>query len=126
MATSTPVNHRLVANFQDEPKQMLLAIKQYAKEPLVSLREACEPLRDIVDEDLSQNIEVALMNSREGENGLTKEESAALHLYTMEWDVSERSLYAVLNRTLRAVDRKGLIPWHKYLKLLLTAFFKLP
>ena len=126
MATSNPINHRLLANFQDEPKQMLLPIKQYAKEPLVPLREACEPLRDIIDEDLSQNIEIALINSREGENGLTKQESAALHLYTMEWDVSERSLYAVLNRTLRAVDRKALIPWHKYLKLLLTAFFKLP
>ena len=126
MATSNPINHRLLANFQDEPKQMLLPIKQYAKEPLLPLKEACEPLKDIVDEDLAQNIEIALMNARKDENGLTKEESAALHLYTMEWNVSEQSLYAVLNRTLRVADRKALIPWHKYLKLLLTAFFKLP
>ena len=126
MATSNPINHRLLANFQDEPRQMIQPIKQYAKEPLLPLRQACEPLKDIVDEDLTQNIEIALMNARGGENGLTKEESAALHLYTMEWEVSEKSLYAVLNRTLRAVNRQALIPWHKYLKLLLTAFFKLP
>ncbi|CAF1258282.1 unnamed protein product, partial [Rotaria sp. Silwood1] len=32
----------------------------------------------------------------------------------------------VLNRTLRLADRIKLQPWFKYLKLFLTAFYKLP
>ena len=126
MASSFRINPRLLANFQDEPTQMLKAITHYAKEPLVSLEEACEPLEGIIDEELAQNIQIAKINSRTRKDDLTQDESAAIHLYTMEWDMAENSLYAILNRTLREADRKRLVPWHKYLKLLLTAFYKLP
>ena len=126
MATSIRINSRLLANIQDEPGQMLKPISQYANEQLVSLEEACEPLKEIIDEELEQNILIAKMNSETAKGGLTSDESAAIHLYTMEWEVTETSLYAVLNRTLHEADRRKLIPWHKYLKLLLTAFFKLP
>ncbi|CAF3840068.1 unnamed protein product, partial [Rotaria sp. Silwood1] len=66
------------------------------------------------------------MNSTEPEDGLNSDESATIHLYTIEWDVHEDSLYMVLNRTLRLADRIKLQPWFKYLKLFLTAFYKLP
>ena len=36
------------------------------------------------------------------------------------------SLYHLLNQSLRAENRGELIPWFSYLKLLLTAFYKLP
>ncbi|CAF1495748.1 unnamed protein product [Rotaria sordida] len=126
MATSNRINPRLLANIQDESGQMLKPISQYAKEPLVSLEEACRPLKDIIDEELEQNIQIAKINSGSPPDGLTQDESAAIHLYTMEWNVTEKSLYAILNRRLREADRQKLVPWHKYMKLLLTAFFKLP
>jgi hypothetical protein len=126
MAASIDVNHRLLANIRDEPKQMLKPIAGYEYEPLLPLEEACKPLEDILDHELKQNISIAKMNSTEPENGLTQNESASIHLYTMEWDVRENSLYMVLNRTLRLADRGKLRPWFKYLKLFLTAFFKLP
>jgi hypothetical protein len=126
MATSTHINHRLLANIQDEPDQMLKPISQYAKEPVVTLEEACQPLESILNDELQQNIQIAKINSASPPDDLTEDESASIHLYTMEWDVPENSLYAVLNRTLREPDRKNLAPWHKYLKLFLTAFFKLP
>ena len=126
MATSAAPNPRLLADFADEPRRMLLPITEYAEEPLVPLTEACEPLKDILNAELAQYITVALMNSKAEENGLTNEESAAIHLYTIEWRVAEQSLYAVLNQTLRQANRRALVPWHKYLKLLMTAFFKLP
>jgi hypothetical protein len=126
MATSIEVNPRLRANIQDEPKQMLQPICGYEKEPLLSLEEACKPLEKIIDEELQQNIVIAKMNSTEPEDNLTVDESASIHLYTMEWQVPENSLYAVLNRTLRLADRRKLQPWFRYLKLFLTAFFKLP
>lgn len=126
MASSVQTNPRLLSSIRDEPTQMLKAIMQYSKEPLVSLEAACEPLKDIIDKELKQNISIAKLNSRTPKDGLTPDESAAIHLYTMEWDVAENSVYAVLNRTLRDANRKKLIPWHKYLKLVLTAYFKLP
>ena len=125
MATAQRINPRLLANVQDEPKKMLKPISQYASEPLVPLRDACIPLKHLFDQELDQNIQISLINAAE-DNGLSKDESAAIHLYTMEWNVSAKSLYALLNRTLREADRNALIPWHRYLKLLLTAFFKLP
>jgi hypothetical protein len=126
MAASKEINHRLVANIRDEPEQMLKPISGYEREPLLSIEDACEPLENILDHELKRNIIIAKMNSEKPKNGLTIDESASIHLYTMEWDERENSLYMVLNKTLRLVDRTKLRPWFKYLKLFLTGFFKLP
>jgi hypothetical protein len=126
MAYSVDANPRLRTSIRDEPKQMLQPISGYEDEPLLPLEEACKPLEQIIDKELQQNITIAKLNATEPEDGLTQDESASIHLYTMEWKVQENSLYAVLNRTLRLVDRRKLQPWFRYLKLFLTAFFKLP
>ncbi|CAF3670191.1 unnamed protein product [Rotaria sp. Silwood1] len=44
----------------------------------------------------------------------------------MEWNDGHRSLYSILNETLRVADREQLRPWFKYLKLILTALVKIP
>jgi hypothetical protein len=119
-------NPRLKASVRDEPKQMLQPISGYEEEPLLSIEEVCKPLEKILDKELPQNMFIAKTNSAEPEDKLTQDESASIHLYTMEWKKSENSLYAVLNRTLRMADRRQLQPWFRYLKLFLTAFFKLP
>jgi hypothetical protein len=122
----TEINPRLAFSpIAQEPKQLLKAIKGYEKEPLLSLEKACEPLLNILDE-LDENIIIAKKNCRQPADRLTPDESASIHLYTMEWDESNNSLYAVLNRTLRTPERQMLKPWFKYLKLFLTALFKLP
>lgn len=126
MAASKEINHRLIADIRDEPKQMLKPISGYEHEPLVSIEEACKPLEDVLDHELKQNITIAKMNSTEPEHGLTQDQFAAIHLYTMEWNERENSLYMVLNKTLRLADRGKLRPWFKYLKLFLTGFFRLP
>jgi hypothetical protein len=120
------VNHRLAhAPIAQEPQQLLTAIKVYERESIVSLEQACIPLLCIVCE-LEKYICTAKMNSKHPVDGLTQDESASICIYTMEWEISSKSLYAVLNRTLRRTERSGLRPWYKYLKLLLTALFKLP
>ncbi len=68
----------------------------------------------------------ALQNAREPPDGLTTDESAAIHLYTIQWPDSYCSLYDCLNRTLRSEQRNELKPWFSYLKLILTALYKLP
>lgn len=105
---------------------MLQPITRYASEPLVSLQEACAPLKLLFDEELNRNIQISQINANADNNELTMDESAAIHLYTMEWNGPGQSLYSVLNRTLREADRNALVPWHKFLKLFLTAYFKLP
>jgi hypothetical protein len=126
MATSMQPNPRLMASVRDEPEQMLKGLSRYREEPLLSIEEVCIPLEEILDEELAQNIFIAKANSAKLKDALTQDESASIHLYTMEWEIAENSLYAVLNRTLRMPDRRKLVPWFRYLKLFLTAFFKLP
>ncbi|CAF0749586.1 unnamed protein product [Adineta steineri] len=126
MAKSIAINHRLLESIRDEPKRMLVPISGYEKETVKSLEDACEPIKDLLDHQLKQYITVAKMNSSDPEDKLTQDESASIHLYTMEWGERSNSLYMKLNQTLRLADRSKLKPWFKYLKLFLTAFFKLP
>lgn len=119
------INPRFLSNIQDEPTNILQPIAGYEREPLLSLEEACIPLYSFVD-DLEQNIWISKQNSRQPEDGLSQDESASIHLYTMEWMEPSQSLYAKLNRVLRAANRQELKPWFRYLKLFLTALFKLP
>ena len=120
------MNRRLVADIRDEPKQMLMPIAGYELQPLLPLEEACKPLEGLLDHQLKQNIFIAKKNSEQPKNGLTQDESASIHLYTMEWNGSTQSLYKVLNETLRSANRAKLVPWFRYLKLFMTALFKLP
>jgi hypothetical protein len=59
------------------------------------------------------------------QHNLSKDEAAALYLYTME--MSEDScVYRILNHTLRLEDRTKVRPWFGYLRLLDSAVSKLP
>lgn len=126
MATSKDINQRFIISVRDEPKKMLLPISGYENEIVKSLDDACEPIKHLFDEKLKDFITIAKMNSTSPEDELTPDESASIQMYTFEWDMHEKSLYMLLNNTLRAVDRNKLKPWFKYLKLVLTAFYKLP
>lgn len=128
-ATFEYINPRYLLGIGDEPKQILEPIAGYAREPLLSLEEACEPLIAIVPR-LPAHIWIAKQNSKKPSDNLTQDESAAIRLYTMEWDTDnidpKGSLYAHLNRTLKLIDRTKLRPWFRYLKLFLTALAKIP
>jgi hypothetical protein len=98
----------------------------YAQEPLLPLYKACAPLTHIVH-NLSFYVQLALEETPEHPpDGLTVDESAAIRLYTIEWEGSQRSLYSMLNHTLKKDTRENLRPYYKYLKLFLTALVKLP
>ena len=126
MAMSNNINQRYISSVRDEPKKMLLPISGYEQEIVKSLDDACEPIKHLFDDQLKDYITIAKMNSISPNDGLTSDESASIHLYTVEWNVHENSLYMLLNNTLRVADRNKLRPWFKYLKLVLTAYHKLP
>ncbi|CAF2956895.1 unnamed protein product, partial [Rotaria sp. Silwood2] len=123
-ATSQNSNARFL-DANEEPHQVLLPIRGYANEPLLPLEEAIKPIDDQLD-DLDIMVDTAQQNSKKPADGLTRDESAAIHLYTMQWEEPSVSLYTKLNTILRSKRREPLKPWFRYLKLVLTALFKLP
>jgi hypothetical protein len=50
----------------------------------------------------------------------TEHQLGAVHLYTQGWSDSSESLYAKLNRDLASEDRKLMVKWFAYLKLLIS------
>ncbi|CAF3331736.1 unnamed protein product [Rotaria socialis] len=107
------------------PKRMLAPIEGYDKSPLVTLEEAVKPLVKIVPK-VERNVFIVKQNCQEPEDGLTTDESASIMLYTYESMPHEDSLYVKLNNSLRSEQRKNLVPWFLYLKLVLTALARLP
>ena len=105
----------------DLKNKTLSPIRQYEKWSLVSLDEAVCPLKNLID-DLQTDIWVAKQNTEEHgtDHLLTKDERAILHLYTMQPLVSH-----LLNEALRNDNREYLLPWFSFLKLFLTALWKL-
>ena len=108
----------------DHKPTRLPPIYGYRTHPLLPLRQALDPILSRIDE-LDQFIKIAETACHfPSEHGLTREESASIYLYTMDW--GKQSLYRVLNDALRVKDRSVLVPWSGYLKLFGTALKKLP
>lgn len=104
----------------------LAPLVEYAEEPLLPLVKACAPLISIIY-NLWFYVQLALNETPEKPpDKLTIDESASIRLYTMEWEKPHRSLYSMLNATLKTSDRNDLRPYFKYLKLFMTALAKLP
>lgn len=119
-------DHITAKNNMNDDASQLGPIVGYAAEPLLPLVKACAPLSNIVH-DLPKYVQLALNETpEEPPDGLTIDESAAIRLYTFEWERPHRSLYSMLNHTLKYNSREELRPYFKYLKLFLTALAKLP
>ncbi|CAF1216652.1 unnamed protein product [Didymodactylos carnosus] len=114
-------------DIKNEQITLLSPIEGYQNKPLLPLEIACEPIEYLVP-DIQRHVHLAKNNSSQqvSSDGLTHDEQASICLYTMEWEPHEQRLYFVLNRTLWSEDRQQLKPWFDYLKLFLTALFKLP
>ncbi len=92
--------------------------------PVLSLKMSVENLETIISK-ATQNAHIATERSLHPDNGLTQDESAAICLYTMNWKPNDQSLCTRLNDALRSKDRSELIPYFFYLKLFLSALWKL-
>ncbi|CAF3462896.1 unnamed protein product [Rotaria sp. Silwood2] len=112
-----------ISDMKFEPGKLFLPIEGYEKMPIVPLEEAVLPLVNTVP-DIRRKAYIAVQRCQEPQDGLTPNESASIFLYTLEW--SPDCVYSLLNSTLRSEHRQYLLPWFSYLKLLLTALWKLP
>ena len=96
----------------------------YHSHPLLPLQEALNPIMSQIL-NLDRYVHIAKTSCRfPSEHGLTRDESAAIYIYTMDW--GDQSLFQGLNALLRKEDRSVLKPWFGYLKLFDTALQKLP
>ncbi|CAF0899374.1 unnamed protein product [Adineta steineri] len=108
----------------DSTLKRLPAVYGYHSEELVSLEKALESI-ELQINGLQFYIKTAKKHCHFPlEHGLTRDESAAVYIYTMEW--GRTSLYHVLNEALRDANRQNIIIWLSYLKLFDTALDKLP
>ncbi|CAF1150830.1 unnamed protein product [Rotaria sp. Silwood1] len=108
-----------------EPLQRLAPIHGYEDMPLVSLEKAVVPLISLVPA-IQEYTYVAKHSCSDPADDLTQDESAAIMLYSMVWEPLDQCLYVALNAVLRLPDRRHLKPWFFFLKLFLTALFRLP
>jgi len=109
----------------EEPLKTFLPILNYEYTPLVSVDKAIVPLEFIIPY-IKNMVEIVKMNSSQLEDGLTRDESNSIRLYTLEWQPRECSLFYLLNRALRSQNRQQLEPWLPFLRLILTALSRLP
>ncbi|CAF2095766.1 unnamed protein product [Rotaria magnacalcarata] len=124
MINEAMVSQRFTSGQLDK-HQVRFPIEGYEKVPLVSLEEAMVPLLGVLP-DIQRMVYIAKMKCELPTDGLTSDQSAAIMLYTMEWEPSETCLYFVLNSALRTADREIVKPWFLYLKLIFTALSLLP
>jgi hypothetical protein len=109
----------------DEPVTRLLApITDYQDVALVTLEESLKPVIHLFD-GIETNASIAKKNSQNPADGLSQDESASIHLYTMQFG-SDISFSHVLNMNLRSENREALKPWFYFLKIFLMALHKLP
>ncbi len=92
--------------------------------PLLSLKMSVENLETVISKVI-QNAHIATERSADPHNGLTQDESAAIYLYTMNCKSHDQSLCVRLNVALRSKDRSELVSYFFYLKLFLSALWKL-
>ena len=108
----------------DASFKQLPPVYGYRSEKPVSIEKTLEPIEPQINE-LPYYIKIAKKHCRfPSEHELSKDESAAVYIYTMEW--GDTTLYRVLNKALRSENRQALKIWFPFLKLFDTALDKLP
>lgn len=114
---------RLITDNLNDDRE-LSPIFGYLNQPLVSLEKSLEPVEKQI-EGLHEYIQIAKERCHyPNKHGLSKDQSAAIYLYTMEW--GNNSFYRILNTVLRNSDRNALKSWFSFLKLFDTALKLLP
>jgi hypothetical protein len=92
----------------------------YEDSPLLTLEEAVEKIIPLISHVMDY-VATAKKKYNRHSDLLTRDESAAIYLYSMPTPFFSR-----LNETLRAENRHALKPWFAFLKLFITALEKLP
>lgn len=115
-------HNRLISNALSELQEVNCSpIDGYEHLPLPTLDEAVEKIKPFIS-NIEYYVSIAMKKCNRRSSFLTRNESAAIYLYTMP----QVSFFSSLNEALRNENRTALNPWLSFLKLLITALEKLP
>ena len=115
----------LKRKFKRDREFRYFSIEDYENIKLLPLLESVKNLERIVP-NIKGNALDTIQKCLHPSEGLSKDESASIQLYTMQWQLNYQSLAVKLNHALRIDNREQLVPYLPYLKLILTALSKLP
>ena len=102
----------------------LKLIDGYQNEPTVALEESLNPFDGKINQLSAQVKEAKTKCHYPSEHNLTRDESAALYLYSMRGQ--RNSVHSQLQRAWQSGDRMQMKPWFKFLKLVKSGSDKLP
>lgn len=114
---------RRFLDINEEPDKPLppLPIPVTEEKAIGSLQECVKPIIDLnLVPNLWNNVAEALGECKHPKDGLTRDQSAALYLYSLQ-----SSFYERFNGVLRDEDRTKAIPFYGYFKLFMSALNKL-
>jgi hypothetical protein len=128
---STQLKERLVDKAMEGLEPLPPLICWLESTPLVSFEQSVEDFKDVIPAiSKCVNSIKKIVQLRTYTGDLSIDERCAIYLYTMELpslpDGTNGSLYFNLNSLLRKQDRKSLIPFLKYTKLLMKGLYTLP
>lgn len=118
----------LAPRFLDVEQEPLIGesiVDDFGKQPIVSLEEAIKHIQPITNhyEDM---VRVAKSKMCYSADHLTKDEAAAICLYTMKHLKTDQDVSVQMNRALRYGIQADLIRWIPYLQLFVNGLNKLP
>ncbi|CAF3508550.1 unnamed protein product, partial [Rotaria sp. Silwood2] len=102
MATNVTSERFLDADEESLAKSV--SFEKYEKQPLVSFEEATQALKRLVD-NLDKLVKMAKKKPFDQSVNLTKDEAAAIYLYTTKPEKSDKSVSIQLNQALRSGDQ---------------------
>ena len=94
--------------------------------PVLPLSIAIEPIESIYPQIQFYASAAIGQCKNPPDDGLSIDESAAIRLFSMETQLHDKPLYAILNDALRSRNTEKIQPWLHYFKLLRTALSRLP
>jgi hypothetical protein len=123
---SRRLDEKRFADVSSEPNKILPPLPQSSKSKAIpTLLDAIKSSEHLV-ENLRKKAEEALSKCKNSKDKLTRDQAAALYLYSMQWPEGKDSFFFLFNRALRSEDRTKLVPYHDYFKLFMSALNKLP
>lgn len=125
VSLNTWVDSRRFWDEREQPLENLDLIHDCQNFPLLPLRETIISLQTFCP-NIEDHIDYALAHCQQPKDGLTKDESTAIYVYTMHWHPKKTRIYYGLNKVLRSQSSRKLQIWLPFFKLLITGLQKLP
>ena len=109
----------------DEPMESRPPILDLKDVPTLSLEKAVHPVKEQI-KIIGKMVTEAKRRKMDLADGLSRDETASIYLYTTEHKIPQNNVFMRLNKALYSNSQISLEAWRPYLKLFIAALDKLP